>query len=184
MNSRTLSPYGFTKPLLDSRLFLEVNVFCFLFSRSRCILLLDTSVSVGINALTYLGLVANVWDDSNSGDKKTLQVLRDVQLALINIFTRMPLLEHGNDRNNSRGEITHGQPIGKKISYRPYKRIASFNGYFYKEDFLDWLLDLEDLFDYENIWDERKVELALYKLREYTLRWWKRMQFDRVIWGN
>ena len=80
-----------------------------------------------------------------------MQVLRDVQLALINIFTRMPLLEHGNNRNNSRGEITHGQPIGKKISYRPYKRIASFNGYFYKEDFLDWLLDLEDLFDYENI---------------------------------
>ena len=104
--------------------------------------------------------------------------MRDVYLALINIFTRMPLLEHGNNRNNSRGEITHGQPIGKKISYRPYKRIASFIGYFYKEDFFDWLLDLEDLFDYENICDERKVELALYKLREYTLHWWKRMQFD------
>ena len=80
----------------------------------------------------------------------------------------MPLLEHENNRNNNRGEITHGQPIGKQISYRPYKRIASFNGYFYKEHFFDWLLDLEDLFDYENICDERKVELALYKLREYT----------------
>ena len=89
---------------------------------------------------------------------------------------------HGNNRDNYCGDITHGQPIGKQISYRPYKRIASFNGFFFKkEDFLDWLLDLEDLFDYENICDERKVELALYKLREYTLRWWKRMQFDRVI---
>ena len=28
-------------------------------------------------------------------------------------------------------------------------RIASFNGYFYKVDFLDWLLDLEDLFDFD-----------------------------------
>ena len=54
----------------------------------------------------------------------------------------------------------------------PYRRIASFNGYFYKEDFLDWLLDLEDLFDYENICDERKVKLALYKLKEYAPRWW------------
>ena len=54
--------------------------------------------------------------------------------------------------------------IGKQILYRPYKRIASFNGYFYKEDFLDWLLDLEILFDFENISYERKVGLALYKL--------------------
>ena len=87
-------------------------------------------------------------------------------------------------RDKCRRDITHEQPIGKQISYRPYKRIASFNGYFYKEDFLDWLLDLEDLFDYENICDERKVELALYKLREYVLRWWEQMQFDRLIQGK
>ena len=49
-------------------------------------------------------------------------------------------------------------------------RIASFNGFFYKVDFLDWLLDLEDLFDFENICDEKKFKLALYKLREYALR--------------
>ena len=75
----------------------------------------------------------------------------------------MPSLEHGNNRDNYRGDITHGQPVGKQISYRPYKRIASFNGYFLK-DFLNWLLDLKDLFDYENIFYERKVGLALYKL--------------------
>ena len=55
----------------------------------------------------------------------------------------------------------------------PYRRIASFNGYFYKVDFFDKLLDLEDLFDYENICDEKKVKLALYKLREYALHWWE-----------
>ena len=57
----------------------------------------------------------------------------------------MPSLEYGNNRDNCRGNITHRQPIGKQISYRPYKRIASFNGYFYKEYFLDWLPNLEDL---------------------------------------
>ena len=60
--------------------------------------------------------------------------------------------------------ITHRQTIGKQILYRSYKKIASFKGYFYKEDFLDWLLDLEDLFDYKNNCDERKVEPVLYKL--------------------
>jgi len=85
----------------------------------------------------------------------------------------MSSLEHENNKDKYCGDITHGQPISKQISYKPYRKIASFNGYFYKEDFLDWLLDLEDLFDYENIYDVRKVKLALYKLREYALRWWE-----------
>ena len=85
----------------------------------------------------------------------------------------MPSLEHGNNRDNCREDITHGQSIDKKILYKPYKRIASFNLYFYKEDFLDWLLDLEDLFDFGNIYYKRKVGLALYKLSEYALRWWE-----------
>ena len=63
----------------------------------------------------------------------------------------MPSLEHGKSRDNCREDITYGLPIGKQISYKPYRRIASFNGYFLKVDFLDWLLDLEDVFDYENI---------------------------------
>ena len=46
---------------------------------------------------------------------------------------------------------------------------------FLKEDFLDWFLDLEDLFDYENICYERKVGLALYKLSKYALYWWERV---------
>ena len=65
-------------------------------------------------------------------------------------------LEHRNNRDNCHGDITHKQPIGKQISYRPYRIIASFNGYFYNMNFLDWLLDLEDLFDYENICNEKK----------------------------
>ena len=66
--------------------------------------------------------------------------------------------------NNCCGDITHEQSIGKQISYRPYRRIASFNGYFYKEDFLDWLLDLDDLFDFENIDYERKLDLLCINL--------------------
>ena len=41
----------------------------------------------------------------------------------------MPSLEHGNNRDNCCKDISHGQPIGKQISYTPYKRIASFNGF-------------------------------------------------------
>ena len=44
--------------------------------------------------------------------------------------------------------------------------------------FFDKLLDLEDLFDYENICDGKKVKL--YKLREYALHWWEWIQTDRI----
>ena len=53
---------------MDSRLFSEANMFCFLFSRSKHVVLLDAAV--GIRALTYPGLVATVCDDSNSNDRK------------------------------------------------------------------------------------------------------------------
>ena len=68
----------------------------------------------------------------------------------------MSSLKHGNNKDNYRGDITHWQLNGKQISYKPYRRITSYNGYFYKVDFLDWLLDLEDLFEYENICEENK----------------------------
>ena len=96
----------------------------------------------------------------------------------------MPLLEHGNNKENYRRDITHEQPICKQISYRLHRRIASFNGYFYKEDFLYWLLDLDDLFDYENICDERKVKLALYKLSKYALSWWEQIQSNKIRRGK
>ena len=96
----------------------------------------------------------------------------------------MASLKNGNNRDNYNGNITHGQPIGKQISYRPYKRIASFNGYFLIEDFLEWLLDLEDIFDFENICYERKVGLALYKLSEYALHRWERVQSNRTRKGQ
>ena len=68
------------------------------------------------------------------------------------------------NRDNCCGDITHGQPIGKQISNRPCKWILSFNGYFYKEDFLYWFLDLKDLFDFGNIYYERNVKFACINL--------------------
>ena len=71
----------------------------------------------------------------------------------------MTLLKHGNSKDNCSGDVTYKQPISKQISYRPYKRIAYFIGYFYKEDFLDWLLDLGDLFDFKRLHVEEYVEV-------------------------
>ena len=44
------------------------------------------------------------------------------------------------------------------------QQLQNLMEYFYKEDFVDWILDLEDFFDYMDVLDERKVKLALFKL--------------------
>ena len=87
----------------------------------------------------------------------------------------MALLKNGNNRDNYNGNVTHGQPIGKQISYRPYKRIASFSGCFLKEYFLDLEIYLT-----MRIFVMRKVGLALYNLSEFALRWWEQVQSDRT----
>ena len=63
------------------------------------------------------------------------QVLWYIQQALTNIFVRIVSLEHGNnmDKYNNHRDITLGQPIGKQDFNKPYKRIATFNGCFYKK---------------------------------------------------
>ena len=67
-----------------------------------------------------------------------------------------------------------GNLLVNKILIGLVKKIATFNDCFYKNKIkLDWLLDLEDLFDYVNTLDERKVTLALYKLSGYALSWWE-----------
>ena len=72
----------------------------------------------------------------------------------------------------------------------PYKRITSFNGYFYKEDFLDCLLDLEDLFDFESIYYERKINLPCINIvgmpylgrNEYSLIELDKVKIKFVSW--
>lgn len=34
-------------------------------------------------------------------------------------------LDHVNNKDNCREDITHGQPIGKQISYRPYVEVQN-----------------------------------------------------------
>ena len=65
-------------------------------------------------------------------DKVKIRFVHGQQQALTNIYARMASLKDRNNRGNCSGDVTHEQPIGKQISYRPYNRIASFNGYFLK----------------------------------------------------
>ena len=54
-----------------------------------------------------------------------------------------------------------------------YKKIPFFDGEMCKLDFIDWLLNLEEYFDYLKICDKERVWLAFNKLDGEAEEWWE-----------
>ena len=52
-----------------------------------------------------------------------------------------------------------------------YMKISFFDGDMCKLDFIDWLLDLEEYFNFWKIYDEEKVRLASNELDDEAREW-------------
>ena len=48
-----------------------------------------------------------------------------------------------------------------------------------KLDFINWLLGLEEYFNFWKIYDEEKVRIASNKLDDEAKEWWEDIQKDR-----
>ena len=44
---------------------------------------------------------------------------------------------------------------------------------------LDWILDMEKLFEYENTLDNRKVKITVTRLKGHASLWWEHLQTDK-----
>ena len=53
-----------------------------------------------------------------------------------------------------------------------------------KLDFINWLPDLEEYFNFWKIYDEEKVQLASNKLDDEVEEWWEDIQIDRKRQGK
>ena len=51
-------------------------------------------------------------------------------------------------------------------------------------DFIDWLLDLEEYFDYWEICEEERVWFAFNELDGEAKEWWEDIQIDRKHQGK
>lgn len=52
------------------------------------------------------------------------------------------------------------------------------------EDFLDWVLDMDDCFENMNIWEKEKIDLALSKLEGCVAVWWYLLQLTKKRRGK
>ena len=44
---------------------------------------------------------------------------------------------------------------------------------------LDWIFDMEKFFEFEGTPDNRKVKIAVIRLKGYALLWWEHLQTNR-----
>ena len=68
--------------------------------------------------------------------------------------------------------------------YRMKIDLPQFNGQLKIEEFLDWLAEVERLFDYTKIAEEKQAKLVAYKLKGSASAWWEQVQATRTRSGK
>lgn len=120
--------------------------------------------SVSIRALTYPDLMANRCDGNHHNYNNEVEDI---------VHTNFEFHQFHEVRQQILGEILQGIAtlLVRKLSHNNndqyihrrtpnYKKILFFDGDMCKLDFIDWLLDLEEYFNFWKICDEEKVRLA------------------------
>ena len=93
-------------------------------------------------------------DENQQFCQKSQQIIGEIQQMIATFLVRK------SSHNNNDQYIQRHTPNYKKISF--------FDGDMCKLDFIDWLLDLEEYFNFWKICDEEKVWLATNKLDDET----------------
>ena len=63
-------------------------------------------------------------------------------------------------------------------------KVSNFLGTLNLEDLIDWIGELEDYFELEDIEDPLRVSLAQTKMKGHAPLWWKELQRDREEEGE
>ena len=66
-----------------------------------------------------------------------------------------------------------------KIGKRPKFKVPTFSGKLNPEELIDWINELEEYFEYEEIEDPDRVKFAKAKLKGHAKVWWQEVQLDR-----
>ena len=62
---------------------------------------------------------------------------------------------------------------------RPKHDVSNYSGSLNPEELVDWINDMEKLFDYEEMNDEKKVKFIVTKLKGNAYLWWDGIQEER-----
>ena len=71
-----------------------------------------------------------------------------------------------------------------QLSLKHKMEFSNFLGTLTPKDPIDWISELEDYFELEDIEDPLRVRLAQTKLKGHATLWWKQLQRDREEKGE
>ena len=83
----------------------------------------------------------------------------------------------GNHRGPARDNDRDYQ---EQRDYRMKVELPSFNGNISIEEYLDWVSEVENFFDYMGTVDDKQVCLVAYKLKGKASAWWDHVQLNRT----
>ncbi|XP_040994264.1 uncharacterized protein LOC121240799 [Juglans microcarpa x Juglans regia] len=103
---------------------------------------------------------------------------------------RPPQQDHVGDNSSSEEELENLVGGGNQrtrdgnTNFKIKIDLPCFNGHLHVESFLDWLLEVENFFDYMQIPEVQQVKLVAYKLRGGASAWWEQTQNNRRRQGK
>ena len=71
-----------------------------------------------------------------------------------------------------------------KIGKRPKFKVLTFLGKLNPEELIDWINELEEYFEYEEIEDLDRFRFSKAKLKGHMKIWWQEVQFDQNSRGK
>ena len=116
----------------------------------------DGSDNVNNQVLTRVKFL-NFRDENHQFCEKSQQIISEIKQKIAILLARK------SSHNDNDQYIQRHTPSYKKISF--------FDGDMCKLDFIDWLLDLEEYFNFRKICDKEKVQLASNKLDDEADEW-------------
>lgn len=75
-------------------------------------------------------------------------------------------------------------PHAKTLTSDGSREIPTFNGTFKPEELIDWLSQVDEILDFKEVPDDRRVSLVTMRLTGRAQAWWQQLKASRVRHGK
>jgi hypothetical protein len=125
-------------------------------------------------------------------------MIEDLQRQVAELAQRLAVQEFGNrEMENSDSDSTFDNPYHNPAPNRDHRGrerhhgalgfkvdLPEFSGTLQAEGFVDWLNEIERIFEYKEVPDRDKVKLVAIKLKGRASAWWEQLKRSRERQGK
>jgi hypothetical protein len=120
--------------------------------------------------------------------------IKNLQRQVAKLTQRLAVqnLERDRDSDSSFENPYHNPVLDREQCGREHRygdlgfkvKLLEFSGTLQDEGFIDWLHEVERIFDYKEVLDRMKVKLVTIKLKSCASAWWEQLKRSRDRQGK